>query len=342
MEKEFKQQPSQAPGEPADEKLEFLKREEVRTMAKDIAKIREKEAKKEQERIANFKKETEKPKKPQVVLSQQPAPKKQEPLKRPLMQRRPLKRSEKLFIRFLASGVLLFLLLNVMAFGFWYFFQRGTQQPESQDIQQELQAPSAPITPEPTLMEPTPAPLAAPEETAPTPAPEIPLQPLPAQRLDIQDRLVAWGHYAVSFSREVDTLLIHSSYDALGNDPYSVEGVLEEYKIYGVTAHYLIDRSGIIYRLVDDNSVAYHAGVGTMPEGRTNINIFSLGIELLYTTEDSPNEAQYQSLALLTKHLQELYAVPSQNILGHSDTASGRKTDPWNFDWAKFKTMIEE
>ena len=125
MEKEFKQQPSQAPGEPADEKLEFLKREEVRTMAKDIAKIREKEAKKEQERIANFKKETEKPKKPQVVLSQQPAPKKQEPLKRPLMQRRPLKRSEKLFIRFLVSGVLLFLLLNVMAFGFWYFFQRG-------------------------------------------------------------------------------------------------------------------------------------------------------------------------------------------------------------------------
>ena len=126
MEKEFKQQPSQAPGEPADEKLEFLKREEVRTMAKDIAKIREEEAKKERERIANFKKEAKKPKKPQVVLSQQPAPKKQEPLKRPLMQRHPLKRSEKLFIRFLVSGVLLFLLFNVVAFGFWYFFQRGS------------------------------------------------------------------------------------------------------------------------------------------------------------------------------------------------------------------------
>ena len=122
MEKEFKQQPSQAPGEPADEKLEFLKREEVRTMAKDIAKIREEEAKKERERIANFKKEA---KKPQVVLSQQPAPKKQEPLKRLSMQKRPLKRSEKLFIRFLVSGVILFLLLNVITFGFWYFFQRS-------------------------------------------------------------------------------------------------------------------------------------------------------------------------------------------------------------------------
>ena len=125
MEKEFKQQPSQAPDESIDEKLEFLKSAEVRTMAKDIAKIREEEAKKERERIANFKKEAEKPKKPQVVLSQQPAPKKQESLKRPLMQRRPLKRSEKLFIRFLVSGVLLFLLLNVITFGFWYFFQRG-------------------------------------------------------------------------------------------------------------------------------------------------------------------------------------------------------------------------
>lgn len=122
MEKEFKQQPSQAPSEPTDEKLEFLKREEVRTMAKDIAKIREEEAKKERGRISNFKKEAEKP---QVVLSQQPAPKKQEPLKRLSMQKRPLKRSEKLFIRFLVSGVILFLLLNVITFGFWYFFQRS-------------------------------------------------------------------------------------------------------------------------------------------------------------------------------------------------------------------------
>ncbi|MCH8244418.1 hypothetical protein IIB97_00840 [Patescibacteria group bacterium] len=122
MEKEFKQQPSQAPDESIDEKLEFLKREEVRTMAKDIAKIREEEAKKERGRISNFKKEAEKP---QVALSQQPAPKKQEPLKRLSMQKRPLKRSEKLFIRFLVSGVILFLLLNVITFGFWYFFQRG-------------------------------------------------------------------------------------------------------------------------------------------------------------------------------------------------------------------------
>jgi hypothetical protein len=42
----------------------------------------------------------------------------------------------------------------------------------------------------------------------------------------IIDRLVNWGYKVPPTPRFIDTIIIHSSYDALGIDPYSVEGVI--------------------------------------------------------------------------------------------------------------------
>lgn len=78
-----------------------------------------------------------------------------------------------------------------------------------------------------------------------------------------------------------------------------------------------------------------------MPDGRTNINDFSIGIELINTKTGSPNEIQYQSLVQLVKYLQQKYIVPLINILGHNQIAPERKTDPWNFDWQKFNEMLK-
>ncbi|MBU1045925.1 N-acetylmuramoyl-L-alanine amidase [Patescibacteria group bacterium] len=157
----------------------------------------------------------------------------------------------------------------------------------------------------------------------------------------IINKLVTWGYKKYSGSREIDTIIIHSAYDALGDDPYSVEGVIKEFRTYQVSPHYLIDREGSIYQLVDDNNIAYHAGVSEMPDGRIGVNNFSIGIELIYHQSESPNEAQYQSLAKLVKYKAEAYNIPLANILGHEAVAPGRKTDPWNFDWGKFEKMIE-
>jgi len=172
------QNPQQNNQEPKEEKLEFLKREEVRTMAKDIAKVREVQAKKERERIANLK---ELPKKPQVVLSQHPegkpgvilngsteassiAVKQLTPVPR-----RSLKRSEKLFIRLVVGGIILFLIFNAVAFGFWYFFKKDApKQPEPKGIQQKEVLPQVSITPEP-IPSPEPQPEASPPQTK-TPA----------------------------------------------------------------------------------------------------------------------------------------------------------------------------
>jgi len=76
-----------------------------------------------------------------------------------------------------------------------------------------------------------------------------------------------------------------------------------------------------------------------MPDGRTNINNFSIGIELINTKTVGPNEHQYKSLIGLVKLLNSKYKI--ENILGHNQIASARKTDPWNFDWQKFNEGIK-
>lgn len=149
--------------------------------------------------------------------------------------------------------------------------------------------------------------------------------------LRIISKLVSWGYSKPQNSRTIDTIILHSSYNALGGDKYNLAKLIEEYKEYGVSPHYLIDREGDIYQLVNDKNIAYHAGESKMPDGRTNVNNFSLGIEIMNTESSNPTEKQYQSLNKLISHIKNNHKIKS--ILGHNQIAPGRKTDPWNFDW---------
>ena len=137
--------------------------------------------------------------------------------------------------------------------------------------------------------------------------------------------------------RSIDTVIIHSCYDALGDDPYSIDGILAEFRIYKVAPHYLIGRDGAVYRLVVDQDIAWHAGVSEMPDSRTSVNKFSLGIELVNLKTNTPTEAQYIALADLVESLKKEYEI--KHILGHDQIAPERKTDPWNFDWEKFNNI---
>lgn len=145
-------------------------------------------------------------------------------------------------------------------------------------------------------------------------------------------KMVSWG-YSVSKNRSIDTIVIHSSYNALGGDYYSLSRLLEEYKQYGVAPHYLIDREGKIYQLVSDQNIAYHAGESKTPDKRTNVNNFSIGIEIMNTEDAKPASIQYEALNSLLSSLKSSYKI--KYVLGHSQIASGRKTDPWNFNWDK-------
>lgn len=148
----------------------------------------------------------------------------------------------------------------------------------------------------------------------------------------VSDRLVSWG-FLTTNDRKVDTVVIHSTYNPLGGDPFSVSKVLNIYKSYSVAPHYLMARDGKVYRLVEEKNVAYHAGESEMKDGRNNVNGFSIGIEVIGKDDGSPSEAQYNALRKLLADIKSRHSI--KYIVGHSDIAPGRKTDPWGFDWKK-------
>jgi AmpD protein len=108
-----------------------------------------------------------------------------------------------------------------------------------------------------------------------------------------------------------------------------------------VSAHLLIKRSGEVLQFVPFHRRAWHAGVSLF-EGRTACNDFSIGIEL-EGCDDIPYEVkQYDTLQAVTRALMQAYpAITPQRIVGHSDIAPGRKTDPGPaFDWARFRRLL--
>lgn len=106
-----------------------------------------------------------------------------------------------------------------------------------------------------------------------------------------------------------------------------------------VSAHFLIRRDGELYQFVPCGARAWHAGESSW-KGRTQCNDFSIGVELEGTGEAPFTDVQYGRLAVLTRALKARY--PIRDIVGHSDVASERKSDPGpQFDWARYRRMLK-
>jgi AmpD protein len=140
----------------------------------------------------------------------------------------------------------------------------------------------------------------------------------------------------------IDTIVIHSMYAPAAPDPFSALTCKETLDTAEVSAHYLIDREGFIYQLVSDEQRAWHAGVSVMPgtaDTRSGVNDFSIGIELVGSDTSGFTDLQYQALTELTKDLADRF--PIRTVVGHSDIAPDRKTDPWNFDWLRYQKLLD-
>jgi N-acetyl-anhydromuramyl-L-alanine amidase AmpD len=129
--------------------------------------------------------------------------------------------------------------------------------------------------------------------------------------------------------------VLHSSYNASDGDQYDLEKTISQYETYGVGTHYIIDRKGVVYRLVEEDNIAYHAGASKMPDGRKNVNDFSIGIEMIATEESGYTDKQYAAVNALIADIKSRHKIKS--VVGHADIAPGRKTDPWKFDWKKLR-----
>lgn len=109
-----------------------------------------------------------------------------------------------------------------------------------------------------------------------------------------------------------------------------------------VSAHALIRRDGALTQYVPFGARAWHAGVSSYA-GRTACNDFSVGIELEGTDELPYEDAQYHALAALIDALCRAYpSLSSAPIVGHSDVAPGRKSDPGPaFDWKRLHSLLQ-
>ncbi len=109
-----------------------------------------------------------------------------------------------------------------------------------------------------------------------------------------------------------------------------------------VSAHALIRRDGAITQYVPFAARAWHAGRSSYL-GRPDCNDFSIGIELEGTDELPYTDQQYVALARLTRALCAAYpSLSTQRMVGHSDIAPGRKSDPGaSFDWERLRLSLQ-
>lgn len=112
-----------------------------------------------------------------------------------------------------------------------------------------------------------------------------------------------------------------------------------------VSAHYLVDKIGGIFHLVHEQNLAWHAGESTF-EGQTNVNAFSVGIELENANDgkDPYPSAQLESCADLVSAICNEHGIHPGAVVSHASIAlpAGRKTDPAGFPWSDFYGLLRD
>lgn len=104
-----------------------------------------------------------------------------------------------------------------------------------------------------------------------------------------------------------------------------------------VSAHLLIGREGDLTQFVSFNDRAWHAGKSLF-QGLCNCNDFSIGIELIGSDYVPFTDKQYEILINVTQEIMKRFPmINKKRIIGHSEIAPDRKTDPGpNFEWERY------
>ncbi len=110
-----------------------------------------------------------------------------------------------------------------------------------------------------------------------------------------------------------------------------------------VSAHYVVDEVGRIYRMVPEEKRAWHAGISAW-KGERDINARSIGIEIVNTGHEfgyRPFQLrQMDAVVALCKDIKTRHDILPERVLGHSDVAPLRKQDPGElFDW--YRLFVE-
>lgn len=106
-----------------------------------------------------------------------------------------------------------------------------------------------------------------------------------------------------------------------------------------VSSHYLIEEDGRIFKLVDEDKRAWHAGRGRWQEC-ADVNSHSIGIEIVNPGHEFGYRAfpdiQIASVIALCQDILARHDIPADRIIAHSDMAPDRKEDPGElFPWKR-------
>jgi len=135
--------------------------------------------------------------------------------------------------------------------------------------------------------------------------------------------------------RPIDMLVLHytgmrSAADALDRlcDPAA-----------RVSAHYVVEEDGALWRLVPEARRAFHAGISCW-QGESDLNFVSIGVEIVnpghqWGYRPFP-EPQMAAVEVLCRDILSRHRISPHRVVGHSDIAPDRKTDPGElFDWPR-------
>jgi N-acetylmuramoyl-L-alanine amidase len=133
----------------------------------------------------------------------------------------------------------------------------------------------------------------------------------------------------------IDTLVLH--YTGMKTAGEAIERLCDPSA--RVSAHYVIEEDGTIWRLVPDARRAFHAGRSCWA-GESDLNAVSIGIEIVNPGHECgyrpfPDE-QMAAVERLSGALLSGFPIPPHRVVGHSDIAPDRKSDPGElFDWSR-------
>lgn len=142
-------------------------------------------------------------------------------------------------------------------------------------------------------------------------------------------------NFGVRRADVIDMLVLH--YTGMESCGAALERLCDP--LAEVSAHYLIDEDGTTHRLVAETKRAWHAGVASW-RGVTDVNSHSIGIELVNPGHEfgyrAFPEPQITTLVSLCAQIMTRHPIPARNVIGHSDVAPARKSDPGElFPWAE-------
>jgi N-acetylmuramoyl-L-alanine amidase len=131
----------------------------------------------------------------------------------------------------------------------------------------------------------------------------------------------------------IDTIVLH--YTGMA-DAASAIGRLCDPRA-AVSAHYVVEEDGNVWRLVEEEMRAFHAGVSYW-RGHTALNGRSIGVEIVNPGHEFGYRGfprvQMEAVLELCLGIQARHPIEARNVVAHSDVAPDRKQDPGElFDW---------